>query len=118
MIILRLEYQNGKGIFVNRRKNNAYTNNYLLKEYIDELARRHLCPFDDWENGMREWEDVRDRKNIRFAFTEYALLDEDINRLFLNIVMCEGIKLRIIDNPEIVWVSKSGWQVCFIDKGR
>jgi hypothetical protein len=123
-LIYRLEHKkSGKGIFNGRHDSDV--KHYIL-ELINDLGREHQSPYsedeDYWnkEFPLRKFEDaIAGRKDCRFAFTEYAFEDEKIAKGILRLVRNnKDVVLRKIENPEIIWVARSGIQVVFLDKQK
>ena len=118
MLLYRLEYiENGKGVFAGRPSTNAYLYNEDIKEAVNELGRKHRSPLHDTDNTIRCFEDIKESLHYKFAFTEYAFCNPDLTKHIIEVVKFnKDIRLRVINNAEIVWVSLSGIQVVFIDK--
>jgi hypothetical protein len=129
-LIYRLEHKkSGKGIFDGRHDENV---KHHILELINDLGKEHRSPYSEdagyslWDEKflfpLRKYEDAiagKKGKECHFAFTEYAFENKKIARGILRLVKeTEDIVLRKIENPEIIWVARSGIQVVFLDKQK
>ena len=118
MLLYRLEYiETNKGIFTGRLSTYTYLDKEDIKEAVNELGKKHRSPLHDSDNTIRSFSTIETSCNYKFAFTEYAFCNPDLAKHIIEVVwFSKDIRLRVIDNAEIVWVSLSGIQVVFIDK--
>ena len=127
-LIYRLEHRlTKKGIFDGRFD---FSTKGHITELINVLSDKHRSPHSEDNNvsyevrqkfPLRKFESaIGNRGKIcHFAFTEYAFEDAELAKALINLIkMNKDIVLRKIENPEIVWVARSGIQVVFLDKQK
>jgi hypothetical protein len=124
VILLRLETIDGRGLIQSR----SLIKNSYIKDIIDALCLSHQGPFADMPDDSEQIfgaSPIRGFKSAikgrseccKFAFTLYALENVRLARDIVEIVsLSSEIRLRILIDPEIVWVGYSGLQAVFIDK--
>lgn len=115
MFVIRFEVkETNKGIFLGRYNKSLPK---ITKKAIRILGEHHHEPFDVNANwGVRQFSEIKCKENIRFAFTPQFFENKKIARILVRLTNKRGIKMRIIPNPEIVWISSDGIQCCFIEK--
>lgn len=108
MFVIRFEDKKTGFLFVDRHK----IKNKKIRKIINNLAVLHKEPQNDQENGMPSFREVsiKNREN-KFCFTPYAFENKEVAKNLVKLSKFKRIKVKIINNPEIIWIGKSGIQV-------
>lgn len=111
MIIVRFEHKETGRLFT------MPTDRFLndTRQLVTDIGMMHSTPGSDWDCGMRDFFDIPDKSKVKFAFTRHAFMNVEFAKLLVDLSRQPDIRMRVIANPEIVWVSASGIQCCFLD---
>jgi hypothetical protein len=106
MFVIRFEDKKTGNLFYNRYK----IKNKKIQTIIKNLADLHDGPDEDHQKGMRHFHDIEHIEN-KFAFTPHAFENKELAKNLVKLSKFKRIKMMIIPDPEILWISKSGLQV-------
>jgi hypothetical protein len=118
MFVIRFEVkysQKGRGMVIGR----SLIKNDPLISLINSLCYEHDSPETDWYPPLREFYEATEKreKRCKFAFTPQAFESRTIARLLVKIAeFKDEIRMRVIVDPDIIWVGHSGLQCVFVEK--
>jgi len=108
MFVIRFEDKKTGSLFVKGYE----IKNKKIQKIINNLSCLHKDPHDDYERGMYPFKEI-EKKEIenKFCFTPYAFENKKIAKNLVRLSKFKRIKVKIINNPKILWIGKSGIQV-------
>jgi hypothetical protein len=118
MFVIRFEVKDskkGRGMI---RCRYSFRNDSLIS-LINSLCYEHDGPETDWYPPLREFCEATEKreKRCKFAFTPQAFKYRTIARLLVQIAEHKDeVKMRVIVDPDIIWVGHSGLQCVFVEK--
>ena len=112
-IIVRFEVKSKGALFAGIGPSDVSEEVYNI---ISHLSMMHDTPFCDIDSNMRPFSEVK-APDVKFAFTPLAFADAKFARYLVALSKhSDEIRMRVITDAKIVWVSASGIQCAFADR--